>query len=266
MVNIKKFQQDLTHQNYNTAAALGFIAGTKPDDKFGFSVSITAGIKDIWPFDAAYTFPVDGGQPLELVSDAADDQQITCVLVDAVTGLERSVIVALSGTGGVPVAIPGSDSLAVNRAYNSDSTPFAGNVDIQGTGAPNANTFARLLAVDQQTLQLPYMVPSDKIMVIEFWDASINKSIGANESVIFAVRARYPNKIFRVRKRFGLIRDGTSDSPKPVRSRLVLPASTQVRLTADPDTGPISASGVYQFKLYDVNLFTTAFLEALELS
>lgn len=259
-------------QEFFLASTLGLCKVSDADVKFGYGTGIADGVlSTVWagtgiaaPFtpQPRYVFPVSGGQPVEAVSgNVGDTQDVKISGLDA-SGLPQVETVTLTGT--VPVAIPGTWT-AVNRAFNVGSTELAGEVVVRGTGAPNANIFAVILPDDNQTVQTPYVVPSDKVAVVVNYSTAINKSGTQDASAAMRLIAKRPGGVFRTAIRYGLQRNGVSNISSDLVIPGVFPPSTQIEVTTEVSavTGTTDISAEFSFILINKDTFTQEFLDSL---
>jgi hypothetical protein len=157
------------------AIAKGEVVGTSFIHKFGKAPDFDSVDGEITVWDGA-----DDGQPWELMqyvysttadidsvssSNAADNQQITIVGLD-INWNEVTQTVTLNGQTRVALPTP---LLRAYRAYNSDSTVFAGHVFVYVNGpltggVPNTPANIRIVIQpeEQQTLMAVYSVPAGK--------------------------------------------------------------------------------------------------------
>lgn len=259
-VDKKLFTETLRQFSINDATVVGMFPGMVPEVKFGYADAIAA-LGDVWPLATPYAFPVPGGQELEIVSTATDTETAFVDVIE-LDGSEGRRVVALSGSIGVPASIPGGPAKAVNRAFNSNGTLFAGVVDVRGTGAPNANVFARILPNDQQTVQTPYMVPAGKVALINNYSTAINKSGGADVSAILRLVVTRDGKVPRTQIRYGLQRSGVSNISSDLIIPIPVPPLAKIQVTADP-TAVADISAEYSMRLIDANLLSDEVLAAI---
>lgn len=262
MPNKTVFQRNQPALEFTSALVLGLVVGYTPEVKFGYAASISVQ-GDITPLGVPYVFPVNTGQEVEAISNnAADTHILRIVVIDAGTGLERTEEVTLNGNVG-PVAIPGGPVLSVNRAYNNNGTPYVGTISIRGTGAPNANVFATILPEDQQTTQCPYMVPADKVGIINNYSTAINKSGGADVSAIMRLVVTRLGKVPRTQIRYGLQRGGVSNISSDLVVPIPVPPGARIQVTGDP-SAVADISGEYSMQLIDKTLISAEVLLAIE--
>lgn len=259
-LEVLTFQQIMSSQEYVTAASLGLLEGVTVDVKFGYAADISI-LGDIWADGIPYVYPVDAGQPVEILSDNVGDTSVlTVVVIDKVTGLERTEDVTLTGTAAV--LVPGGDVIAVNRAFNNNGIAYLGIITIRGTGAPNANVFARVLVEDQQTAQTPYMVPSDKIALINNYSTAINKTGGVDVAAIMRLVITKQGGVPRTKIRYGLQRGGVSNLSSDLIVPIPVPPLAKVQVTADP-SAVADISGEFSMVLINKGLIPADMLAAI---
>lgn len=230
-------------------AALSLFTEITANVKFGHCPNAGAVETDVWEIGATqpvYIFPDASGESVTIESDnAADSQEITIQGLDE-NGLDKEEVVNLTGT--TPVALPGLFT-AVNRAFNSDSTVFIGDLSIKGS--VSGNTFAYIDAREQQTTQCIYTVPSDKWAVVRNVSSSIND--GGNQDTVSVVRllAQRSGGVMRTQVRYGLQKRGTSNISSDLIIPAVYPPSTRLKMAMEPDAGPLDVSAELSIQLID---------------
>lgn len=262
MTNSLVFQRDLKKLDFVSAIGLGLVPGVVGNTKFGYSqvLPITGG--DIWPGDNFYVFPVDAGQDMEILSSDVGDTAVLVKVtgINAVDGTEITEEIALNGTTAVLLV---NQYKAINRAFVSNDTEPIGEITIQGTGTPNSNVFAIIPVENKQTVQTPYMVPSDKVAIILTCTADINRSGNQDTSSVFSFEIKKPDGVSRTQLRFGTGKRGTSTSavsePNPI---IVAPAGSQIRVKGVPDD-PLDVSAWYSFYLFDKDLVPQSTLDKI---
>ncbi len=265
MTDIQVFQRDQKKFDYPSALVLGLVAGNVPDVKFGYAASINA-FGDVWPLGTVYAFPVVAGQVVEVVSsDIADaGLLVNVIVINAASGLEETHVVTLDETNPVttPVLVPGGNVKSVNRAFNANGTAFTGTISVRGTGAPNSTVFAVILPEDQQTTQCPYMVPGDKVAIINNYSTAINKSGGVDVSSIMRLVVTKEGKVARTQIRYGIQRGGVSNLSSDLIVPIPVPPLAKVQVTADP-SAVADISGEFSMILIDKTLIPPEVLAAI---
>jgi len=256
----QQFWQKLNRNSYRDAVALSLYNGISDNTKFAYTTDIDE-IGDVWPPATTYVFPDAAGQPIEIVSAAADTVTVKIGVISAATGLAETREATLTGT--TPVTVPGGDIFAVNRAFVSGDVESIGAITIRGTGAPNSTVFAIIPVADQQTVQAPFMVPDDKVAIITNLSSSLNKTGGSDVGVVFKLVIEKPGGVPRTQNRYGLQRNGTNVFTVDFTSPTVLPPLTKVRIIADP-TALVDISSFYSFILVDKDLLPPEVVTAAE--
>jgi hypothetical protein len=228
------FQQRLKQWSYNVAVSLGLVSGVSNNTKFGDSVAQT-GLHTVWGgSDTAqkiYVFPPDAGEAAAITSSvgATDDGvQVKFFTLDATGAEVDPQIVTLNNA-----APPTVTARAFLRAKVVGATEAQGNISAIGVPGPN-NLYIYIRISDQQTSQIPFMVPLGKVGVIKGFIFTISKAIGSDMNAQFKVKAKTPGDVFNVVRTLGAQRSGSSsltyESPVP----LVFPALTQITVEALP--------------------------------
>lgn len=266
MVDTTIFQRDQKKYDFGSALVLGLVAGNAHEVKFGYAASINA-LGDVWPLGTLYAFPVTAGQAVEVVSDNIADAgvMVTVDVINAASGLEESHVVALDGTNPTtnPVLVPGGNVKSVNRAFNANGTTFTGIINVRGTGSPNSTVFAVILPEDQQSTQCPYMVPADKVAIINNYSTALNKTGGVDVSAIMRLIVTRNGKVARTQIRYGIQRGGVSNLSSDLVVPIPVPPLSKIQVTADP-SAVADISGEYSMILIDKTLVPASILAAIE--
>jgi hypothetical protein len=227
------------------AIANSMIPGLSRVRKWGHNSAVTTTEEDIWVNGGVYAFPADAGESLELVSTAADDEEITIQGLD-IGFNQQEYNVTLNGT--TPVPIPGTWT-RVNRAFNNDSTSFTGTVSVRKSGA--GAVYASLLPTHQQTSQAIYTIPAGHKGLVLETNCAINRTGAASLAADFFLNTREFGKIFRKKWHAGVQKDGTSH----VKDDMVLPEclieKTDVKMSGVAGTTDISGSAWFYILLID---------------
>lgn len=248
------------------AGALGLIAGSEPEVKFGHSTAVGPSLQDVWkygPTQATYIFPDDAGEIIEILGDVAGDKGIDIIVEGLGTdGLFQSEAVALDAVTAItPVALL-KTWRSVHRAYNDNGVELTGNVLVRGDGSTSVNVFAYVSPDDQQTAQTPYMVPADKVAIISNYSTAINK-LSPAASAFFALRVAKPGKIFRNQIRYGLQSTGTSNISSDLIAPVVVGPLSRVKVSAQASTNGVDVSAEYSMLLIDKDSIGPDILESL---
>lgn len=265
MADSKVFQELIARDDFAMGVALGCIAGTEPEVKFGQTPIATNAVRaDVGENAAAqpiYLFPPDAGDSIELFAAGTDTQDITIEGLNP-AGVVQTETVTLSGVAGAAgaVAVPGVWR-AVQRAYNDDSTDLVSAVTIRKVG-DGARVYASIGAINQQTAQTQFVVPAGKIALINNFSTAVNKSGGASTGVIFEFRSRKPGKVFRTLIRYGLQREGTSNISSDLVVPILVGPLSQIKVSATPDGTNADISAEYSMWLIDAELVPPELLAA----
>ena len=262
MVNKQDFQASQQFKDFMSALSLGLVPGSIPEVKFGHNPSVSQNIvTDVWELSAQilYIFPATAGEAIEVVGNAADTQLVTIEGLDAV-GLTQRDTVTLNGATAVP--IPGVWT-SITRIFNDDSTVIVGPVLVQGDGSTTTNIFASMESDDQQSSQAIYIVPSDKVGVINNYSTAVNKSGGADVSCLFALIVAKPGKVFRTRIRYGLQTKGTSNISSDLIAPIPLSPGDRIKVTANPSANTTDVSAEFSMQLIDKTLVPAEVLAAI---
>ena len=227
--------KDISGIQSGVAISIGAVKESSTVVKFGHCPDAQTAVEtDAWELGASipvYVFPDELGEAITIQSSDAGDSQSVVVEVLDTAGLEVTKTVTLNGL--TPVAIPG-DVIAVNRAYNNDSSVFAGDISIKG--AVSGNTFAFIDAREQQTTQCIYMIPSNKYGAVVNLSSSMNTGGNQDSASIFRFVSQLPGKVFRTQVRYGLQQRGTSNISSNITLPPVYPPMTRLKISLTPDS------------------------------
>lgn len=234
-------------------AGAGQQKGIKSIIKFGYNPDLVVDVEeDVTTFGGTYQFLSDAGEAIQLVSDnAADNQLIVLDLLDA-NFKEVRQTVSLNGTTQVPV--PGGPYTRVNRMFNGNGVEFAGDIRLTDA-ATGLKILSEALAMEQQSNQMVFTIPDGMIGMLKFITISINKAGGSDTSVIFRIKTRGFEKVFRTTTRVGLQRNGTSTLATENTLPGTLPPRTDVKLTAVASSSSTDATGIFELYLIDKAVF-----------
>ena len=229
-LNAQIFRQNQPYKDFPSAVALAMQQGVDVEVKFGSVEDAAAGIKtDIWELGGSqpvYIFPNDAGEAIEILSSViGDTMSITIGGLDASGNLQTETVTL---TGTTPVSVPGTWR-AINRAFNSNGTPFTGNITIRGDGSTSTNVFAYLNPDNQQTTQAVYMVPAGKVAVINNYSTAINVGGNQDATAIMRFESQVQGGVFRTQIRYGLQKRGTSNLSSDLIVPPVLPPLTKLK-------------------------------------
>lgn len=174
-----------------TAQASDFVHKFGSNNNISNQVALNAQ-ETIWDGSNEYVFPNDAGEPLQVVSSSGTDTQEIVIQGLDENFIKKEFIGSLTGTTPVDIGIWSR----VFRAYNNDSTNFAGIIDVK-----NATTsFAKILVGNNQTLMCIYTIPSDKIGYLTKYSLSAQKPSSSSINFTAQIRTREFDKVFRVRE------------------------------------------------------------------
>jgi hypothetical protein len=227
--------------------SIGAVKSSSIVVKFGHCPDADAVETDVWELGATqplYIFPEITGETLTIESsDALDDQIITIQVLNE-TGVSATVMATLTGT--TPVAVAGTIT-AVNRAYNSDSTPILGTVLVKG--AVSGNTFAVIDPSEQQTTQCVYTVPSGEYAIVKNVSSSLNSGGNTDRAAVVKFSSKLIDGVFRTQVRYGLQQRGTSNISSDLTLPPIYPPLTQLKMTLTPDTTDTDISAEMSIQL-----------------
>lgn len=266
MADPKIFQEQMSSRWYLDAVALGLIAGIEPEVKFGHTPVVTLGVRtDVWEYgqtQPVYLFPPDAGDSIEAYSTGADTVNITIEGLNP-AGAFQTETITLSGVAGAGGAVPVPGLWrAINRAYNGNGTDLVGQVFVRKVGDA-ARVYALIDTDDQQTSQTPYVVPANKIALVNNFSTAVNKSGGASAGGIFGFRTRRPGKVFRTQIRYGLQREGTSNLSSDLIVPVLVGPLSQIKTSVITDGAGADISAEYSMWLIDSDLVPAALLAEL---
>jgi len=176
-----------------TAQASSFVHKFGSNNSISNQVALNAQ-ETIWDGSNEYVFPDDNGEDMEVVSSSGSDNQNIVI-----QGLDENFQLKTLNTtltGSNPVGI-GTWS-RIFRAYNDDSTNFAGNITINEVG--QSIDYAKILIGNNQTLMCVYTIPADKIGYLTKYSLSAQKPSSASINFTAQIRTREFGKVFRVQE------------------------------------------------------------------
>ena len=176
-----------------TSQASSFVHKFGSNNNISNQVALNAQ-ETVWDGSSEYVFPDDNGEIMEVVSSSgADNQNIVVQGLDENFEL-KTLNITLAGSN--PVEI-GTWS-RIFRAYNNDSTNFAGNITINQVG--QSIDYAKILIGNNQTLMCVYTIPADKIGYLTKYSLSAQKPSSSSINFTAQIRTREFGKVFRVRE------------------------------------------------------------------
>jgi len=196
--------------------AKGTVLGHSFVQKYGRNSDIDTATdpEDIWEYGGTYTFPTVAAINYISSSDNTDTQQITVQGLDADYNFQ-SITVDLVGQTKTQIGT-GETWIRVFRAFNSDSTEFAGQVyvyedDTVSGGVPQtaSKVKATILAANQQTYMAIYTVPAGKTAYLLQKAYSMNDN-NANTRAMIDLKIREFGGVFRSKELDAIRNEGTS--------------------------------------------------------
>lgn len=198
--------------------AKGNISGHSLVFKYGSNPDIDAGTdpEEVWTYGGTYTYPTSAAINYISSSDNSDTQTIVVEGLDADYN-PQSITVTLAGNTKTQIGT-GETWLRVYRAYNSDSTEFAGTVYIYEDdttttpGVPDtpSKVKAQILPLDQQTYMALWTVPAGHTAFFLGGAISITTGASAAKAAFVELRFRLENKVFRSAELIGIASTGSS--------------------------------------------------------
>lgn len=238
---------------FGVRLAMGFITGSRPEVKFGYSPDV-AGVHDVWAAadaQALFIEPAAVGVNMEILStdnvtDIGIEIEYVYIKPD---GTEDVGQVILNGT--TPVQLPSGLIRFIQRAYNSNGARFVGKLTIRLLGG--GNIYASMFADDQQTTQTMYFVPLGEVAFINNYSTALNKSGGSDASSIMRLVVQKDGKVARTQIRYGLQRNGVSNLSSDLIIPIPVPPLSIVRVIADTSASA-EISGEYSMVMVNENM------------
>lgn len=212
--------------------------------KFGHNPDVSNAVsigspETVWDGSSEYVFPPDSGTGVQINSDDNGDNQEVIIEGLDENFYKQSWTGNLNGTGNVDV---GGTWSRVYRAYNNDSTDFAGDVDIHASGA--ATSYAKIFSSNNQTLMAVYTVPEGCTGYITKYNLSAQNTSSSSEIGFTAqLKTREYGKTFRVQEITSV--STSSSAKKSLIFPLPLKPKTDVIfniVSANGNNGSVNAS------------------------
>ena len=208
------------------------ISNLKLINKFGYNSEIDTATdpEDVWSYGGIYTF-ITSPIPLFISSSDNTDTQIITVSGLDENWLTQTQTVTLAGQTKTPIA---GTWMRIDRAFNSDSTEFAGRVYIYEdttpvAGVPSASFVRGVIETDaQQTQMALYTIPDDVNGYIPSIIANIYNAGNADSSSLIQMRVRFEGGIFRDIFRFSLNSTGSSTNTYSFKFPVKFPPRTDI--------------------------------------
>jgi len=243
--------------------AAGNIAGMSFDRKFGSIDSIQAATPaDVWEYGTTsgaelYTFSADGVADIDTMSgsNAGDTVPMT---IEGLADDGTLVTQTKNLTGQTKVTLD-TPLWRVNRAFNSDGSPLAGDVYIYVDGAitagvPDVATDVRAFVStgNEQTLQTIYTVPAGKTAYFMGLESSLTKGTGSTQvSANLKGKTRAFGKQFRTQDEFNLLSHGSSTKNINFPIPIPFPEKTDFCPNVDVSSNGLGVSWAFTVLLVD---------------
>lgn len=208
------------------------VSNLKLINKFGYNSEIDTATdpEDVWSYGGLYTF-ISSPVPLFISSSDNTDTQIITVSGLDENWLPQTQTVTLVGQTKTPIA---GTWMRIDRAFNSDSTEFAGRVYIYEdttpvAGVPTASFVRGVIETDaQQTQMALYTIPDDVNGYIPSIIANIYNAGNADSSALIQMRVRFEGGVFRDIFRFSLNSTGSSTNTYSFQFPVKFPPRTDI--------------------------------------
>lgn len=263
--------------NLNTLGGLAVTSGQADGysvvDKFGENPVITAASdpEDIWEFGGLYNYDTVGTAPIAYVSSssAADTGQTIVIQGLDITGALVDQEITTTGQSNVTLTTP---LWRVFRMENNSSNDIAGvlycHIDPAPTNGVPADIAVRAIisGSNNQTLMALYTIPLGKVGFLFKGELGMDFTGSIGTGTNFA-KCRYYSrrvgKVFKVKKSLSLITAASSnysdDRPFPD----VIPALTDIRITAQEVSEDMGIWATFAIMLVDEELLDSEYLTAI---
>jgi hypothetical protein len=247
----------LVNADFMLEIAEGNVSGHSIYRKFGKIASIqTATPADCWEYGITpgaeiYTWSTTEAIDSISSSDSGDTEEITITMLD-IDYVEFTQTAILDGQNRVAIT-PG---FRFNRAYNSNGSPFLGNVYIYENttlagGVPIDVTAVRgyLSTTGQQTLQSMYTVPAGKTAYLY----ELKTSMGGRKAGITTYEAylRVEGGVFLIKDTHDLMATGTSYANDVFMAPRLFPPKTDFKPLITVDTNGLGFAVSFVIILVD---------------
>ena len=176
----------------NFVHKFGSVKGISSNAKQDKPYTICDQSSDVAVDDGKYIFPNDAGESLNIVSSENDDAEKIIVIGLNENFEEKEEEITLTGT--TPLALSGKWS-RVFRAYNNGVNDLVGDISIKGL----VNTYAKILAGNNQTLMALYTIPADCTgYLLKHTITAQNISSASAIGFTIDIQVREKDKVFRV--------------------------------------------------------------------
>lgn len=196
--------------------------------------------EDIWDGGGLYTFSSVATTYYISSSTSSDlqDVWVECLTEDA-SGDWNKETTTITLAGQAKTAIPfasGDNPIRIYRAFNDNSTDFAGDVyiyedDTVTSGVPDTSNKirAKIKLGDNQTEMAIYTVPSKKIGYLGNWYLQLDNNRSSNAAA--RIKKREFNKTFRILGRANVDNTGSSYYVRDYKYDIKLPPKTDIIVT-----------------------------------
>ena len=257
---------------FNLALSMRGIPGYDIVDKFGVNPAITTASdpEDVWEFGGIYNYDDFGTAPILYLSssDNADTQTISVLGLD-IDGNEVEQTVVLTGQTNANLSTP---LWRVYRMENESETDIAGVVYCHTDPTPTAGVPAgiavRAIINDDnnQTLMALYTIPKGKIAFLFRGEIGLeftgSPGAGTNYATV-DYRSRRLGKVFKTKKRVSCISAATSIIQDVRSFPDLIPALTDIKITAQEVSEDLGVWATMDFLLIDETEFTEEFLQSI---
>lgn len=255
---------------FELAVTMGMVEGYSTIDKFGLNplITTTTDPEDIWEGGGTYIYDADGTAPIvSLASSGADVQPITIEGLD-IDGNFIEQTITLTGTTRAALTTP---LWRVYRMSNAGNVSLIGTVYCYtGTGTVPTTGDPEVRAIidngNNQTLMSLYTIPKGKVGFLYRGELGIEYENvpGADAHFMRCIyQSRRYGKVFTIKKSITLLTLGTAVFQDRRSFPDIIPALTDIKLTAKIVSENMGAWGTFDIMLVDETNFTPEFLTAI---
>lgn len=268
-----------SYMDFKLKVSMGLIPGYSWVDKFGSNPDVdTATVPEtLWEFGGVYQWGNDTGETLYVSSSSALDTQLIEFYTYTIDGLGNWNLEVfeqtINGQTKTDLAPPSGNPIV--RIHRTENMADAGG-DIIGTvyvyqdttvtaGVPDDLTkvLSGIINGANQSKQLTYTIPTGYVGFLFRGEAGVTKAVGTNEAD-FAYRSRRQGKVFKEKKDFGVMTDGSNfyvdvrTFPDPVPAKVDL----EMRVT-NVSANNMAAWGTFDILLVEEEYLSDAYLTAI---
>lgn len=271
-ISTEDFFYSATTQQIQLAIGMGHAPGYSTVDKFGVNPEITTSTdpEDIWEFGGLYPYDEDKTAPIiSISSSSALDTQPVIVQGLDINGYLVSQEIELTGQSLVSFETP---LFRVFRMYNDGNVPLEGTVycytgTSQTGGIPPAEAVRAIIDNgNNQTLMALYTIPRGYVGFLFRGEMGVELEGNTATLAEYAhchYESRRFGKVFRVKKAVTIIVGG-SGQYQDVRSFPdVIPALTDIKLTAIEVTQTMGLWGTFDIMLVEESRFSDDYLQRI---